>query len=67
MVPGSMEGLLQWWVGWKFRKKEGRVWRVLPAAVIWSIWKCRNDCLFFGIQPNLVELSDLIKVRVALW
>lgn len=38
----------------------------LPSVVLWSTCKHRNECLFKAIQPNLEDLCDLVKVRVAM-
>lgn len=62
VLPGSFEGLMQWWLGWKLRKKEKRVWRVIFISVIWSLWMYRNDCLFNNTQPDYVVLCELIKI-----
>lgn len=32
-----------------------------------SIWKHRNECIFKGVTPNLLELCGLIITRLALW
>lgn len=39
-------GLLDWWAGFIFKKLEGSVWKSIPLALLWSIWKCMNDCVF---------------------
>lgn len=66
-IPGSVECLLWWWAGEKLKKKEKMIWRVIPLAVMWSVWKCRNECVFRKTIPNLEDLCDLIKYRVAFW
>lgn len=38
-----------------------------PLAVLWSIWKLRNECKFKHSNPSLVEVIELIKIRVAIW
>lgn len=43
------------------------MWKAIPLAVFWSVWKHRNDVIFNMVQPNMEELCDLIKVRVAMW
>ncbi|CAL5408682.1 unnamed protein product [Camellia sinensis] len=66
-MPSSIEGLLMWWMGWKFKKKVNQVWRALPAAVLWSVWRYRNECVFHAVHPNFHDLCECIKVRVAMW
>lgn len=51
----------------KLKKKEKKIWRVIPLAVMWSVWKCRNECVFRKSIPNLEELCELIKYRIAFW
>ncbi|XP_028074331.1 uncharacterized protein LOC114276709 [Camellia sinensis] len=67
VIPKSIEGLLIWWLGWKFRKKVNLVWKTLPAAVLWSVWSYRNECVFKAVQPNFQALCECIKVRLAMW
>lgn len=43
------------------------VWKTLPLAVMWLVWRSRNDCVFNKVQPDWIALEDLIKARVALW
>ncbi|XP_028113211.1 uncharacterized protein LOC114311295 [Camellia sinensis] len=49
------------------KKLEKKIWKVLPLAILWSTWKHRNDCIFNGSQPNLEDLCEIVKVRVAMW
>ncbi|GMP35715.1 hypothetical protein CsSME_00008056 [Camellia sinensis var. sinensis] len=65
IIPGSVNGLLQWWFGCRMKKLEKKIWMVL--AILWSTWKHRNDCIFNGSQPNLEDLCKIVKVRVAMW
>ena len=43
------------------------VWEVIPNAIIWSLWKARNECVFKGIQPKWDELSVMIRMKIVLW
>lgn len=65
-IPGSVQSLLSWGDGFKVRKVL-KIWKIVPMAVLWSVWKLRNECLFNNAQPDFVNLEDLVKVRVALW
>ncbi|GMP66395.1 hypothetical protein CsSME_00026770 [Camellia sinensis var. sinensis] len=61
-MPSSIEGLLLWWLGWKFKKKVNQVWRALPAAILWSVWRYMNECVFQEVQPNFNDLCECIKI-----
>lgn len=50
-----------------FMKKERKIWRAIPLVVSWSLWKMRNECVFNAFIPNLVELCELMKIKIALW
>ncbi|XP_028102995.1 uncharacterized protein LOC114302203 [Camellia sinensis] len=67
VLPGSVNGLLNWWDGCRMKKLEKKIWKVLLLAILWSTWKHRNDCIFNGSQPNLEDLCEIVKVRVAMW
>ena len=43
------------------------VWRLIPFAIVWTIWKVRNELKFEGIQPNWECVSDHVIARIALW
>ncbi|KAL7188048.1 hypothetical protein ACSBR1_037985 [Camellia fascicularis] len=49
------------------KKNEKKIWRIIPLATPWSIWKLRNDCVFRDAKPVTWDLFELIKIRVALW
>ncbi|KAF5938282.1 hypothetical protein HYC85_025788 [Camellia sinensis] len=67
VMPGSVDGLLQWWYGCSMSKLEKKIWMVIPMATHWSIWRHRNECVFNGLQLEFEALCDILKVRVALW
>ena len=66
-IPGSIQSLLLWWQGARFKNLDRKLWDVLPFAVLWSIWKVRNLLRFEGIQPKWVDVCETIKIRTALW
>lgn len=51
----------------RFSKKERMLWKAIPRVVIWSLWNLRNECLFRGVVPNEAAVSELIKLRLAVW
>ncbi|XP_028053947.1 uncharacterized protein LOC114258241 [Camellia sinensis] len=67
MLSGSVSRLLQWWDGYSFNKKEKVIWKIIPLAVLWSIWRQRNELIFSGTHVDLERLRELIKIRIALW
>lgn len=67
VVPCTVEALLQWWVEVKLKKKERKIWNLVPLVMLWSVWKLRNEKVFTGRLPNFVELVDLVKSRIAFW
>ncbi|XP_039017176.1 uncharacterized protein LOC120148050 [Hibiscus syriacus] len=43
------------------------IWKFIPRAVMWSVWKCRNEIIFRKVKLDLVRLSFIIRFRVASW
>lgn len=67
VVPASIKSLFIWWQGWKFKKVKKTLWDLFSFAVLWSIWKVRNDLTFQGVAPIWEAVGDKIKYRVATW
>ncbi|XP_028057004.1 uncharacterized protein LOC114260998 [Camellia sinensis] len=67
VIPKTVEGILNWWRGFKWRNNLNMIWRIIPFAVLWSLWKFRNEKVFCASQMHLEELCELIKTRIALW
>ncbi|XP_028110486.1 uncharacterized protein LOC114308998 [Camellia sinensis] len=61
-MPSSIEGLLLWWLGWKFKKKVNQVWRALPAAILWSVWS-----VGFTIVTELLMSMFNFAAAVVYW
>ncbi|CAL5339613.1 unnamed protein product [Camellia sinensis] len=66
-INNSVEGLLNWWLGVRLKSFVRLIWRAFPLIILWSLWKHRNECAFSEIQPNLLGLCELIKIRAAFW
>lgn len=57
----------EWWAGYRCNKRLKVLWKIIPLAVLWSLWKQRNESLFNGTHVDLEKLCELIKIRIALW
>ena len=44
-----------------------KLWHTFPCAIMWSLWKARNEHKFQGSTVSREDLQGLIKVRLALW
>ncbi|KAK9024607.1 hypothetical protein V6N11_004765 [Hibiscus sabdariffa] len=47
--------------------EEDRMWRLLPFAIIWSLWLHKNDIIFQGKTVDVVQLLFSVKTRAAWW
>ncbi|KAF5933860.1 hypothetical protein HYC85_030031 [Camellia sinensis] len=46
---------------------EEKIWKIVHLAMLWSVWKLKNECVFKETKPDFADLIELVKVRVALW
>lgn len=67
VIPPSFPDLLQWWGYHRFKSLAKVTWECIPLAVLWSLWKMRNEFIFQDCPINWEELFELIKIRVAFW
>ncbi|CAL5435347.1 unnamed protein product [Camellia sinensis] len=65
--PSSLQDLLLWWYGQKFKNLGKLIWEVIPLAVVWSLWIARNNMVFNSIVPVWGNIVDSIKIKVATW
>lgn len=65
--PNTVVNLLLWWKCNKLNKDKKLIWEVIPLAILWTIWNARNALVFESTAPQWDNITDLIKVRVALW
>ena len=68
VLLGSLRSFFELWmevgIRGKFMKKvEGFVF----YAVVWSIWKVRNDQIFRGETVHLERILSLIKFKMGCW
>ncbi|KAG5527982.1 hypothetical protein RHGRI_028796 [Rhododendron griersonianum] len=67
VCPSSVEALIAWWFGNRFRNLEKEIWESCLFATLWSLWLLRNDCVFNNASMLVWDVADLIKTRVAMW
>lgn len=44
-----------------------KIWEMVLAATIWTIWLVRNEKLFQGKEADLITVISLIKFRTLSW
>ncbi|XP_028108106.1 uncharacterized protein LOC114306978 [Camellia sinensis] len=65
--PSSLQDLLLWWYGQKYKNLGKLIWEVIPLAVVWSLWIARNNMVFNSKVPVWGNIVDSIKIKVATW
>lgn len=55
------------WSGAESNKKVRNGFRLIWHAAVWSIWRVRNDRIFNGVNCEVVELVEAIKVLSWRW
>ena len=67
MMHGSVKDLLDWWSKVKGENSGMIVWKLIPHAILWHIWKTRNELYFKGVNPKWWLVGDQIKCLVECW
>lgn len=67
VCPPDLITLSLFWFSSPFKNLEKKCWESCFYAVIWSIWKARNDLIFNNKASTWEEITELVKIRVALW
>lgn len=44
-----------------------KVWHLVVAASLWTIWLVRNELIFNASRPSIANIKKLILVRVSKW
>eukprot|EP00268_Persea_americana_P068029 TRINITY_DN9427_c0_g3_i1.p1 TRINITY_DN9427_c0_g3~~TRINITY_DN9427_c0_g3_i1.p1 ORF type:complete len:256 (+),score=22.30 TRINITY_DN9427_c0_g3_i1:1157-1924(+) len=65
--PEKITEAAESWLGDYFVGCVHSLWRMLLSAILWSIWKERNNRIFKGTFSSLSNLVDLITMRIAGW
>ena len=62
-----------WLVCWRhgvivlFSSCSAVLWRFIPFATVWSIWKEMNDRIFTGERMGFNDLLSVMSWRLAKW
>ncbi|GFZ20781.1 hypothetical protein Acr_28g0014860 [Actinidia rufa] len=67
VCPATIFDLMVRWFSNSFKEVEKGCWEAIFFAIIWSLWKARNELIFSNVNIVKAELIDLIKLRVAFW
>lgn len=67
VLPPSLSDLFLWWGYHRHKSMAKSTWECIPLAILWSLWKMRNEFLFQNSPLNWDDLLELIKIRIAFW
>ena len=51
----------------KHAQKTSSIWRLVVAAVLWTIWLARNELIFNNSRPSMNSLRQLLMARINKW
>ncbi|KAE8659133.1 Mannose-P-dolichol utilization defect 1 protein [Hibiscus syriacus] len=64
VVPGS---LMDFFMAWDDLVPRSHIWKFIPRAVLWSVWKCRNEVIFQNGKVDPVLLFFITRFRTVSW
>ncbi|GAU34172.1 hypothetical protein TSUD_162720 [Trifolium subterraneum] len=62
VMPPNLFYLFDYFSAAAFSKKSSKGFRMVWHAVLWSIWKARNNKIFNGIAVDPLEIAEEAKV-----
>lgn len=65
--PKSLEGLFEGWRSSPIFDCGETLWKSIPFAILWLVWKERNDRVFRGTSMGVGDVLHLALVRIAEW
>lgn len=48
-------------------KRDLANWRIIIWAILWCVWRCRNNCCFNGLQMDVYKLWEDILITSWMW
>ncbi|MED6194837.1 hypothetical protein PIB30_032267 [Stylosanthes scabra] len=65
--PGNTWESFDSWTSCSMNKEAKKEWVMYHFAVIWVIWKTRNEYIFKGEEPKLEDAKNLVNAMVKIW
>ncbi|OVA05142.1 hypothetical protein BVC80_8895g8 [Macleaya cordata] len=66
-APPTVELLLCSWHRFKLPVKGRKLWQAIPYAVIWTLWKTRNEAVFQNEEVSFPKIILLLKGTLFYW
>lgn len=54
-------------LNFKVSRQAKRIWIIVVAAVLWTVWLARNELVFSKVKVNKQSLTELIYIRTSKW
>ncbi len=56
-MPKSVVDLLTGWNGLLGNSEAGKVWKMIPHCLMWSLWRERNERTFNGMEKSIPAIK----------
>ncbi|XP_038991128.1 uncharacterized protein LOC120114230 [Hibiscus syriacus] len=58
---------MDFFMAWDDLVPRSHIWKFIPRAVLWSVWKCRNEVIFQNGKVDPVLLFFITRFRTVSW
>ncbi|XP_039050911.1 uncharacterized protein LOC120192145 [Hibiscus syriacus] len=63
VIPGKLMDFL---IAWDDLVPRSHIWKFIPRAMLWSVWKCRNEVIFQNGKVDFA-LFFITRFRIVSW